>query len=183
MVKRGDADWPRARRLASRMIAYVYEASGMEWLSLREAIPYIAEACKIEHMNRRRSDVTVECFERLKAMEFEIPAGYIPPWMRDERAAVLWPSRKASDNHLYAFYDTWDWRTLRYEVLLERGRKCECCGSTEKIVVDHIKPLRHNWHLRLEKTNLQVLCDLCNMGKGHWDTTDFRTLPLYRSDT
>lgn len=82
------------------------------------------------------------------------------------------------------FYKSWDWRTLRMEVIKERGRRCECCGATPadmdmsgkpvKICVDHIKPLARYWHLRLDKANLQILCDECNQGKGAWDETDWR---------
>lgn len=82
------------------------------------------------------------------------------------------------------FYKSWEWRTLRMEVLKEHGRACQCCGAEPgmktssgeavRICVDHIKPLSKFWHLRLDRTNLQVLCDECNMGKGNWDQTDFR---------
>lgn len=82
------------------------------------------------------------------------------------------------------FYASWEWRTLRMEVLKEQGRACQCCGAEPgmktaagdpvRICVDHIKPLSKFWHLRLDKNNLQVLCDECNQGKGNWDQTDFR---------
>lgn len=82
------------------------------------------------------------------------------------------------------FYKSWDWRTLRMEVLKEHGRACQCCGAEPgmktaagepvRICVDHIKPLSKFWHLRLDRKNLQVLCDECNQGKGNWDQTDFR---------
>lgn len=82
------------------------------------------------------------------------------------------------------FYRSWDWRTLRMEVLKEHGRACQCCGAEPgmktaagepvRICVDHIKPLSKFWNLRLDKSNLQVLCDECNQGKGNWDQTDFR---------
>lgn len=82
------------------------------------------------------------------------------------------------------FYNSWEWRTTRMEVLKEHGRACQCCGAEPgmktaagdpvRICVDHIKPLSLFWHLRLEKSNLQVLCDECNQGKGNWDQTDFR---------
>lgn len=85
------------------------------------------------------------------------------------------------------FYKSWDWRTLRMEALKEHGRACQCCGAEPgmktaagepvRICVDHIKPLSKFWHLRLVKTNLQVLCDECNQGKGNWDQTDFRPAP------
>ena len=86
-----------------------------------------------------------------------------------------------------AFYRSWDWRTLRMEVLKEQGAECQCCGSTRhdlamdgskvRICVDHIQPLSKRWDLRLNKDNLQVLCDECNQGKGAWDETDHRPPP------
>jgi len=90
------------------------------------------------------------------------------------------PTAAAKDE----FYKSWEWRTLRMEVIKQHGRNCQCCGATPndldmagkpvRIVVDHIKPISKHWHLRLDRSNLQVLCDECNMGKGNWDETDFR---------
>jgi len=77
------------------------------------------------------------------------------------------------------FLMSWEWTTLRYKVLLIHGRRCMCCGATPDdghtvINVDHIKPRHTHPELKLEISNLQVLCHLCNKGKGAWDTTDFR---------
>ncbi|NTA27437.1 HNH endonuclease [Allorhizobium ampelinum] len=82
------------------------------------------------------------------------------------------------------FYKSWEWRTLRMEVLKQYGRSCQCCGAEPgmktvtgepvRICVDHIKPLSKFWELRLDRKNLQVLCAECNQGKGAWDQTDFR---------
>jgi hypothetical protein len=75
------------------------------------------------------------------------------------------------------FLMSWEWRSLRYEVLRERGPKCELCGATsahQRIEVDHIKPLSKFWHLRLDHSNLQVLCRDCNQGKGNRYTDDYR---------
>lgn len=82
------------------------------------------------------------------------------------------------------FYKSWDWRTLRMQVIKRHGPRCMCCGATPdqtashggpvRIVVDHIKPLHTHWHMRLDETNLQILCDECNQGKGAWDHTDWR---------
>lgn len=80
-----------------------------------------------------------------------------------------------------AFYTSWDWARLRYRALQKAGRTCMCCGATPadgaRIHVDHIKPIRHFWNLRLDPENLQILCEPCNMGKGSWDQTDFRADP------
>lgn len=91
----------------------------------------------------------------------------------------------ASKDTKEAFYASWEWRTLRMEVIKKQGKRCNCCGATPedltvggsrvRLVVDHIKPLSKHWNLRLEPSNLQVLCDECNMGKGAWDETDHRS--------
>lgn len=75
---------------------------------------------------------------------------------------------------LNAFYDSWEWKKARYETIKKYGRKCMCCGSESKIVVDHIKPVRRYPHMSLDLDNLQVLCDDCNRGKSYQDETDWR---------
>lgn len=53
-----------------------------------------------------------------------------------------------------------------------------CCGATREdgvqIQVDHIKPRKTHPELALDINNLQVLCEVCNHGKGNWDQTDWR---------
>lgn len=86
-------------------------------------------------------------------------------------------ANKASALFLFSY----EWRRLRMVVLKERGARCECCGSTPadgvRIHVDHIKPRKLFPELALVKSNLQVLCEDCNHGKGNWDTTDWRRVP------
>ena len=82
-----------------------------------------------------------------------------------------------TESMIREFYASWEWKRLSYDVKLERGRVCECCGARPPQVVihtDHVKPLRLFWHLRLNRRNMQVLCEDCNMGKGSRDQTDFR---------
>jgi hypothetical protein len=73
-----------------------------------------------------------------------------------------------------SFYETDEWRRLRYRALKQHGAKCQCCGTGGRIHVDHIKPRSRFPELELELTNLQVLCADCNLGKGAWDQTDWR---------
>jgi hypothetical protein len=67
------------------------------------------------------------------------------------------------------------------EVLKRCGARCSCCGATSadgvRIHVDHIKPRKYFPHLALAPSNLQVLCEVCNHGKGNWDQTDWRRKP------
>lgn len=48
--------------------------------------------------------------------------------------------------------------------VLGRDASCALCGSSERLEIDHIKPVAHGGsnHLR----NLQVLCRPCNASKG-----------------
>lgn len=76
------------------------------------------------------------------------------------------------------FYSSDEWRRLRYIVLREQEGRCQCCGRSAKdgvvLHVDHIIPLSKDWSKRLEKDNLQVLCEDCNLGKSNTDSIDWR---------
>lgn len=88
---------------------------------------------------------------------------------------VQYTYNPADDVRLQAFYNSPEWRMVRYEILRRDGAKCACCRTTEKPVhVDHIKPLRVFWALRLDPNNLQVLCEDCNVGKGTRHADDWR---------
>jgi len=75
------------------------------------------------------------------------------------------------------FFESREWRELRYKALLQHGKQCQCCGATPPTVVlhvDHVKPRYKFPDLELSLSNLQVLCEACNLGKGAWDETDHR---------
>lgn len=71
-----------------------------------------------------------------------------------------------------------EWREVRYKALKRDGARCACCGATAKdgvkIHVDHIKPVSIYPLLKYDLDNLQVLCELCNIGKSNIDETDWR---------
>jgi 5-methylcytosine-specific restriction endonuclease McrA len=76
------------------------------------------------------------------------------------------------------FLQSYEWRRVRMEALKKYGTRCQCCGATPadgvKMNVDHIKPRKLFPQLALDISNLQVLCEVCNHGKGNWDMTDWR---------
>lgn len=80
-----------------------------------------------------------------------------------------------------AFYKSAEWKRARYDALQANDGRCELCGQGKHegqiLNVDHIKPVRRFWKLRLEPSNLQVLCGDCNCGKGNRDDTDWREAP------
>ena len=71
-----------------------------------------------------------------------------------------------------------DWRKLRYRALVKHGARCQCCGADRRsgitIHVDHIISRHKCPELEFELSNLQVLCEACNIGKGWRDETDWR---------
>lgn len=107
----------------------------------------------------------------------EIPSGKLPELQHRRREVDL-----TAGAHSFAeaqkFYASYEWRRLRYRALLRDDATCRACGARAgagvMIQVDHIKPLRRHWGLRLDLENVQCLCNLCNHGKGSWDETDWR---------
>ena len=76
------------------------------------------------------------------------------------------------------FYQTPEWRRLRYKVLDTYKNKCQACGRSPRdgivIHVDHILPRSLYPERALSISNLQILCDDCNIGKSNIYTTDWR---------
>ena len=76
------------------------------------------------------------------------------------------------------FYNSDEWRHLRYFALKSSDGKCSLCGRSAKdgvvLQVDHIVPLSVSWGLRNKKSNLQVLCRECNLGKSNKDYTSWK---------
>lgn len=76
------------------------------------------------------------------------------------------------------FYRSDEWRSVRYQALKRSNGSCECCGQAgaryAPLHVDHVKPRSRYPELALTLSNLQVLCEACNVGKGAWDETDWR---------
>ena len=84
-------------------------------------------------------------------------------------------NRKISNK---AFYCSREWRELRVKALIKHGRKCCLCGRTVKdgiiLHVDHIKPRSIYPEQQLELSNLQILCEDCNLGKSNKYKDDWR---------
>ena len=76
------------------------------------------------------------------------------------------------------FYWSDEWRQVRYEALRESRGMCELCGTGptpgKPLHVDHIKPRSKFPTLELDRSNLQVLCMDCNLGKSNTDQIDWR---------
>lgn len=82
----------------------------------------------------------------------------------DQELAVTQPA-------ITDFYASAKWLSLRYQALEKFGNRCACCGAQASdqisMHVDHIKPRSRYPELALEISNLQILCDACNLGKSN----------------
>jgi hypothetical protein len=76
------------------------------------------------------------------------------------------------------FHMSDEWQSLRYQKLKNSPKKCELCGSNEELHVDHKEPRSLRPDLELELSNLQILCRVCNLGKGNSDATDISEIPF-----
>jgi 5-methylcytosine-specific restriction endonuclease McrA len=75
------------------------------------------------------------------------------------------------------FLESNAWRMKRFEAFAKYGNICQCCGMRPPQVtlhVDHVKPRMTHPELALDITNLQILCEACNIGKGARYSMDFR---------
>jgi 5-methylcytosine-specific restriction endonuclease McrA len=76
------------------------------------------------------------------------------------------------------FLNSDEWRRLRYDVLRQTGGTCCLCGRSRKggvvIHVDHVVPASVDWSRRMDVTNLQSLCEDCNLGKSNSYSDDWR---------
>lgn len=152
-----------------------------------------SEACKEDYRLKRRtwlfpvrkeSDVglteTRKGRRRVKLRERIKKVKRLNKEIRSLQEKVATLSQKKREKKFHEFYDSREWRELRYQVLKDHrekhGRKCLVCGASNKVLhVDHIKPRSKHPHLALVQSNLQVLCEDCNLGKSNKDKTDWRT--------
>lgn len=86
--------------------------------------------------------------------------------------------RQRTANDAEVFYNSKEWRRLRYQAFREYGNKCCVCGrgASDGMVmhVDHIKPRSLYPHLALELSNLQIMCNECNVSKSNKDEVKWR---------
>lgn len=84
-------------------------------------------------------------------------------------------SRIRKEQYGESFYSNPEWLHLRYLAFRKYGKICAVCNSSSSVMhVDHIKPRSKFPELELELSNLQILCEACNLGKSNVDETDWR---------
>ena len=78
-----------------------------------------------------------------------------PPTSRCERHPLKKPP-KAVD----PFYVSKDWAVLRARFLKLVGKRCQKCGSDDRVAVHHLKPRKQGGTDTMD--NLQALCHSCH---------------------
>lgn len=76
------------------------------------------------------------------------------------------------------FLKSREWANLRYAAIVNSKQSCACCGAKPSdgiyLCVDHIKPRLYYPAKAYSLKNLQVLCNICNKGKGNWNKRKFK---------
>lgn len=84
----------------------------------------------------------------------------LPPRISTIQTTIAPPPKEAE-----AFYLSPAWRRTVAEVIRERGRKCQDCGTTSgRIHCDHIVE-RKDGGADLDKANLRLRCSKCHAVK------------------
>lgn len=159
------------------LVVEIYEIPGFVWNDKFKAIIDLHHAIKSLPRAKRQE---LQAIARSSAGVSRKDVGVPVKIALQESHDRFVPTRKDREQ----FYKSWDWQTLRNAALKKYGRCCQSCGAkpgmktiggdSVRIVVDHIESIATHWHRRLDSSNLQILCDECNMGKGAWDSTDHR---------
>lgn len=68
------------------------------------------------------------------------------------------PKARRGDTSI--FMRSFEWRSLRVQMLSEQ-RQCSRCLSSDDLDIVHIVSIEANWKLRLVRSNVQVLCVSC----------------------
>jgi 5-methylcytosine-specific restriction enzyme A len=63
-----------------------------------------------------------------------------------------------------SFYTSSEWRGLVARIKRERGAWCVVCGSSQRVIADHIKERRDGGE-PLDPANVQLLCQRCHNRK------------------
>lgn len=75
-------------------------------------------------------------------------------------------TNKEFEKTLRDFYSSKEWKKIKNEFKKHMTQMCSVCCSEDRLVVDHIRPVRYYWNERLNDSNLQMLCSDCNREKG-----------------
>lgn len=96
---------------------------------------------------------------------------------RDKRRHEKY-DREKRDRRAAAFYNSPAWKRLRRHRLMIDHGLCQDCLLENRItpadVVDHIKPVRMFWHLRLRLDNTRSLCHACHNRKTAEDKRRYK---------
>jgi len=83
----------------------------------------------------------------------------LPPMVRAAPATVR-PAPKVAD----LFYRSPEWRAMVAAIKRKRGNWCERCGSTHRVIGDHIIE-RKDGGVDLDENNVELLCQACHNAK------------------
>ncbi len=127
-------------------------------LSRRQCAGFLKDFLALENKNKE----SFEMLFRLALNKHLIK--YMPKNNEHELVISNLPAKK--------FYQSPEWRKLRYQILEKYGNKCFACGRSPKkdnvvIHIDHILPRSIYPEHALAFSNMQVLCEDCNMGKSN----------------
>ena len=159
-------------------------AKNTEFSNLRYALNLFFIRQGIISYPKLNTDGLIRCAQRVSGKPFlSDPGKYLREFAAEHGIRPANWQRKASRKRQprvrYSgtdpFYLSPEWQALRYRLIRDSDGKCQACGATAKssgrpMHVDHIEPRSKRPDLALEYSNLQLLCEACNLGKRNTDS-------------
>lgn len=94
------------------------------------------------------------------------------PWLRGERNGMAGRTGASNPNwkgggspERQRMYSSGEWRRLRRQLRKRAHGRCEQCGSEHQLHIHHVKSWAEHPELRLELSNLVLLCRDCHIAK------------------
>lgn len=138
---------------------YIY----LTWIKYGDAYIYDYDACNIY-------DESISVLRKYKIVDSDLLSeqrGKLK-YLRDKYKSYLESKSQQPRIKACSYTSKKDVRIAVFELY---GNKCLCCGTEEKITIDHVVPVKKGGVNEL--SNMQPLCKSCNSRKST-STTDYR---------
>jgi 5-methylcytosine-specific restriction endonuclease McrA len=137
----------------------------INWNTMETPEEFLARGGKVNHIKK----------DNRKFLSPEDRAEYEYNQNTQKKDASKFDPKNVSFDIRSKFYETQEWKSLRYKFIKNKKTEELVCTQCNKgpftkenwsdMNVDHIKPVKHFWEERLNMSNLQILCSICNRVK------------------
>lgn len=173
-----DKEWLKKAKKES-----IKEGTGVQGIADKAGCSYhtIRKWLKKHNLTFTKKEVASYTDTWNKGLSKEDQPNYGNIYDKEARQKMRESARKGKNSNLYIDGSSkdrsfrqkvWDWQNKYKNYILKRdGGKCNECGSTENLEIDHKKPVSQFPELAMDLENLQILCKTCHQEKTNNEST------------